>query len=114
MTCSCANTLFGDSTGDEDQTSSSSIMSGNDKIPKPLEINADNIIKPNFEELQEEHRQAYEEYKKAREEKEMQEFLAKFKKDRQGNITPVGEIKFPPLHDEQVKPSASNTFSPEV
>ena len=89
-------------------------MSGNDKIPKPSEINADNIIKPNFEELSEEHRQAYEEYKKAREEKEMQEFVAKFKKDRQGNITPVGEIKFPPLHDEQVKPSVSNTFSPEV
>ena len=59
-------------------------MSGNDKIPKPSKINADNIIKPNFEELSEEHRQAYEEYKKAREEKEMQEFLAKFKKDRQG------------------------------
>ena len=89
-------------------------MSGNDKIPKPSEINADNIIKPNFEELSEEHRQAYEEYKKAREEKEMKEFLAKYKKDRQGNITPVGEIKFPPLHDEQVKPSISNTFSPEV
>ena len=44
----------------------------------------------------------------------MQEFLAKFKKDPQGNITPVGEIKFPPLHDEQVKPSVSNTFSPEL
>ena len=69
MTCSCANTLFGDSAGDIHQSSSSSIMSGNDKIPKTLEIYADNIIKPNFEELSEEHRQAYEEYKKAREEK---------------------------------------------
>ena len=59
-------------------------MSGNDKIPKPSEIDADNIIKPNFEELSKEHRQAYEEYKKAREDKEMQELLAKFKKDRQG------------------------------
>ena len=43
----------------------------------------------------------------------MQEFLAKFKKDRQGNITPIEEIKFPPLQAEQVKPSASTTFSPQ-
>ena len=82
-------------------------------LPKPSEVNADNIIKPNLEELSAEHRQAYEEYKKAREEKELQEFLANFKKDRQGNITPVGEIKFPPLQTEQVKPSVSTTFSPE-
>jgi len=74
--------------------SSSSIMSN---LPKPSEVDADNIIKPNLEELSAEHRQAYEEYKKVREEKELQEFLGNFKKDRQGNITPVGEIKFPPL-----------------
>ena len=84
-----------------------------DKIPKPSEIYADNIIKPNFEELPEEHRQAYEEYKKAREEKEMQEFLAKFKKDRQGNITSIKEIKFPPLHNEQVEPAVRKIFSSE-
>ena len=83
-------------------------------LPKPSEVDADNIIKPNFEELSAEHHQAFEEYKKAHEEKEMQEFLAKFKKDHQGNIAPVGEMKFPPLHDEQVKPSVSDTFSPEV
>jgi hypothetical protein len=74
-------------------------MSGNDKITNPAELNANNIIKPNLEELSEEHRQAYETYKKAREEK-LQEFLAEFKKDRQGNITSVEEIKLPPLHDE--------------
>ena len=82
-------------------------------LPKPSEVNADNIIKPNLEELSAEHRQAYEEYKKAREEKELQDFLANFKKDRQGNITLVGEIKFPPLQVEQVKPPISTTFSPE-
>ena len=82
-------------------------------LPKPSEVDADNIIKPNFEELSTEHRQAFEEYKKAREEKEMQEFLAKFKKDRQGNITSIEEIKFPPLHNEQVEPAVGKSFSPE-
>ena len=83
-------------------------------LPKPSEVNADNIIKPNLEELSAEHRQAYEEYKKAREEKELQDFLANFKKDRQGNITPVGEIRFPPLQAGQVKPAVSNNpFTPE-
>ena len=76
-------------------------------------MDADNIIKPNLEELPTEHRQAHEEYKKAREVKELHEFLGKFKKDHQGNITPLGEIKFPPLQAEQVKPSVSTTFSPE-
>ena len=52
-------------------------------------------------------------YKKAREEKDLQDFLGNFKKDRQGNVAPVGEIKFPPLHVEQVKPSMSTTFSLE-
>ena len=83
MTCSCANTLFGDSAGDKEKSSSSIMVD----LPKPSEVDADNIIKPNFEELSAEHRQAFEEYKKACEEKEMREFLAKFKKDRQGNIT---------------------------
>ena len=75
--------------GTEDQSSSSSVMSN---LPKPSEIDADNIIKPSLDEISADHRQAFEEYKKAREEKELQEFLAKFKKDRQGNITPIGEI----------------------
>ena len=53
-------------------------------IPKPSEVDADNIIKPSLDEISADHRQVYEEYKKAREEKDLQEFLAKFKKDRQG------------------------------
>ena len=82
-------------------------------LPKPSEVDADNIINPSLDETSADHRQVYEEYKKAREEKDLQEFLAKFKKDRQGNITPIEEIKFPPLQAEQVKPSVSTTFSPE-
>jgi len=82
-------------------------------LPKPSEVDADNIIKPSLDEISADHRQVYEEYKKAREEKDLQEFLAKFKKDRQGNITPIEEIKFPPLQTEQVKPSVSTAFSPE-
>ena len=58
-------------------------------LPKPFEVDADNIIKPSRDEISADHRQVYEEYKKAREEKDLQEFLAKFKKDRQGNITPI-------------------------
>ena len=54
--------------GTFDPSSSSSIMSN---LPKPSEVEADNIIKPNLEELSAEHRQAYEEYKKAHEEKEL-------------------------------------------
>ena len=74
-------------------------------IPKPSEVDTDNIIKPSLDEISADHRQVYEEYKKVREEKDLQEFLAKFKKDRQGNITLIEEIKFPPLQTEQVKPS---------
>ena len=66
-------------------------------IPKPSEVDADNIIKPSLDEMLVDHRQVYEEYKK----------------DRQGNITPIEEIKFPPLQAEQVKPSVSTAFSPE-
>ena len=50
-------------------------------LPKPSEVDADNIIKPSLDEITADHRQVYEEYKKAREEKDLQEFLAKLKKD---------------------------------
>ena len=82
-------------------------------LPKPFEVYADNIIKLSLDEISADHRQVYEEYKKARGEKDLQEFLAKFKKDRQGNITLIEKIKFPSLQTEQVKPSVSTVFSPE-
>jgi hypothetical protein len=88
-------------------------MSGS-KIPKPADISTDNIIKPTFDELSEEHRQAYAAYKKKREEEEMDRFLANFNKDHQGNITAVGKITFPPLQGkEKVQNSVSSAFSPE-
>jgi hypothetical protein len=62
--------------GTEDQSSSSTMSD----LPKPSEVDADNIIKPSLDEISADHRQVYEEYKKAREEKDLQEFLAKFKK----------------------------------
>ena len=37
-------------------------------LPKPSEVDADNIIKPGLDELSDEHRQAYEARKKQREE----------------------------------------------
>ena len=56
---------------------SSSTMSD---LPKPSEVDADNIIKPSLDEISADHRQVYEEYKKAREEKDLQEFLANSRK----------------------------------
>ena len=84
-------------------------MTNGDNLPNPSEVDAGNIIKPSLEELSEDHRRAYEEQKKACEDKELEDFLGNFKKDLYGNIAPVGEIKFPPLHVEQVKPSVSTT-----
>ena len=67
VTCSCVKTLFGDSAGEEDQSSSSTMSD----LPKPSEVDADNIIKPSLDEISADHRQVYEEYKKAREEKDL-------------------------------------------
>ena len=93
-------------------------------LPQPSEVNADNIIKPSLDELSEEHRQAYEALKKQREEafevhkkkrkeEDLEAFLASFKKDRQGNITPIGEIRLPPPIDQPHEITESQVFSPE-
>ena len=93
-------------------------------LPKPSEVSAVNIIKPGLDELLDEHHQAYEALKKQREEafealkkkheeEDLQAFLASFKKDCQGNITPVGKVNFPPLIDEQDEITVSKVFSPE-
>ena len=82
------------------------------KLPKPSEVDADNIIKPGLDELSDEHHQAYEArkkqreeafeaLKKKREEEDLEVFLSSFKKDRQGKITPVGNVNLTPLIDEQ-------------
>src|ERR1041385_3381952 len=88
------------------------------------EINTDNIIKPSLDDLSDEHRQIYEEFKKQsdeahealkkqREEENLQAFLGNFSKGRQGHATPIGEIKIPPLPVEPTKPNVSATFSQE-
>ena len=61
-----------------------------DELPSSTKVNANNIIILSLEELLEDHRQAYEAYKKAHEEK--QESHTKFKKVHQGNITPIGDM----------------------
>ncbi|KAI4977212.1 hypothetical protein ZWY2020_051111 [Hordeum vulgare] len=81
-------------------------------LPKPSEVDVDDIIKPSLDELSEEHRRAYEMCKKQREEafealkikheeEDLEAFIASFKKGRQGKITPVENVNFPPLIDEQ-------------
>ena len=93
-------------------------------LPQPSEVNTDNIIKPGLDELSDEHRQAYEALKKQREEafealkkkreeEDLEAFLSSFKKDCQGNITPIGEIRLPPLDDKLDEITMSKVFSPE-
>jgi len=69
-------------------------MSGGNKIPKPADISSDNIIKPSFDELSKEYRQAYEAYKKKHDEEGLDKFVANFNKESLGNITAVGDIMF--------------------
>jgi hypothetical protein len=99
------------------------------RIPQPSEINAENIIKPSFDDLSEDQRQAYEALKKQRQQKREEEFLAQakkeeeedaeaylasFKKDRQGSATQLGEIKLPPILSKTAEPSVSkSSFTPE-
>src|SRR6266542_3732357 len=112
MTCSCANTLFGNSTGDDHHVGR--------QDPQPSKISANNIIRPSFDELSEDQRQAFEALKKRRqkeveallrkkEEEDMEAFLASFKKDHQGTITSTGEVKLPPLLSKPTEPSVSTS-----
>jgi len=92
------------------------------KIANPGEVTADNIIRPTFDELPDDHRQAYEAIKNKRQEEinalrkqqqekleelqrekekeDMEAFMATLKKDRQGTITSVGEARLTPLLDD--------------
>src|ERR1041385_2094030 len=55
--------------------------------------------------------EAYEALMKQREEEDLQVFLANFDKTRQGNITPVGDIKLPPLDANIDEITVSKVFS---
>jgi hypothetical protein len=74
--------------------------------PKIIEDNNNYYTMSTFDELPIEHCQAYEILKKKHEEEYLQEFLSYLKKDRQYKVTPVGEIKSPLPHNDQVEPSA--------
>ena len=95
----------------------------NDKIPQPTKISAKNIIKPSFDEISEDHRQAFEALQKQRQDQlraeneakmkkqaeyDMEVFLAAFDKDRHGKITPPEEIKLPPLPASSTEPAVSS------
>src|SRR3954469_8814143 len=55
--------------------------------------------------------EAYEALMKQREEEDFQVFLANFDKNHQGNITPVREIKLPPLDGNIDEITMSKVFS---
>jgi hypothetical protein len=97
---SCANTLFCDSVRKNYHV--------RQQDSSPIEVSAEYIIQPSFDDLSEDQRQAYEALKKQREEKHREEFLARqkkeeeedmevylasFKKDHQGGATQLGGNK---------------------
>jgi hypothetical protein len=83
-----------------------------------FEIDPKNVIMVTLEEVPKEqrkafeaHRQAAEERRKTDEARELQEFLACFKKERQGKITQVKEVIIPSTSDkDKVMPAASTSF----
>jgi hypothetical protein len=63
------------------------------------EISDKNVIMASFEDVSEEFYKVFEERKKAREEKEMQELLACHAKDCLGSITQIKETVLPPINN---------------
>ena len=88
-------------------------------------ITTDNIIKPTLEELSEDERQGLIAWRKQRreefevlqwkrDEEDEELYLASFKKDRQGVISPIANLEYVPLNVDINKPAVSkNLFSPE-
>jgi hypothetical protein len=62
-----------------------------------FEISNENVIMASFDDLPEEVCKAFEECKKAREEKEMHELLACYAKDCRGSTTQIRERVLPPI-----------------
>ena len=85
------------------------------------EIHLKNIVMVTLEEVSEDARKAFEEHQKIAEERreaakarQLPEFLACFKQDRQGVVTQVKQAVLPPLNDKtEVIPNVS-TWSPSV
>jgi hypothetical protein len=61
------------------------------------EISDKNVVMASFDDVPEKVRKAFEECKKAREEKEMQELLTCYAKDHRGSITQIKELVLPPI-----------------
>ena len=108
--------IFGDSAGKREKNQSAP-MAG--KIPKPGDIDAENIKRPNFEQLSAEDQKALNEVKKKiREEKEEEirrqeeeatkHYMSYFSIDRQGRVTKDKDIVFPstPTTDASAKVTA--------
>jgi hypothetical protein len=60
-------------------------------------ISDKNVVIASFDDVPEEVRKAFEEHKKARGEKEMQELLACYAKDHRGSVTHIKEPILPPI-----------------
>ena len=88
-------------------------------------ITTDNIIKPTLEELSEDQRQGliawrkqrkeeFEALQRKRDEEDEELYLASFKKDRQGMISPITNPEYVPLNIDISQPAVSKSlFSPE-
>ena len=100
-------------------------MMTNDKIPRPSEVNAENIIRPIFDEISEDCRQVFEALQKERQEQmkkdnearmkrqaelDMKTFLASCSKDRHGKTIPPKKIELPPLPASSTEPAVSSSL----
>jgi hypothetical protein len=68
-----------------------------------FEVDPKDIIMSCLEDIPNDACQLYEKWKKIREQEELQMILRSFKKDRQGVVTQVKEIIFPPIKDSKDK-----------
>jgi hypothetical protein len=77
-----------------------------------FEISDKNVVMASFDDVSKEVRKMFEEHKKAREEKEMQELLACYMKDRRGSITQIKEHVLPLIdYAKEVHTAKPATFA---
>jgi hypothetical protein len=77
------------------------------------EISDKNVVMASFDDMPEKVRKAFEECKKAREEKEMQELLTCYAKDHHGSITQIKEPVLPPIDYTTKVSYPSTSVTPE-
>jgi hypothetical protein len=77
-----------------------------------FEISDKNVVMASFDDVSKEVRKMFEERKKAREEKEMQELLACYMKDHRGSITQIKEHVLPLIdYAKEVHTAKPATFA---